>query len=364
MRVSETGSQSEDFAWGHFGSDVALLEDDGNAYLYGPSAFPGQAPVEQYSISSGKMTYLISTRVGVQVEVGPNGTKLYSTDYSTYGTPGDTTGTDTTPFGFEGGYTDATGLEFLLNRYYDSSTGQFISRDSLASQSGEPYSYAGDDPLNADDPSGNLRQCFEGCDAPGSGDIEGPSGQLACSENCGQPNSGELFLWWLGQQTSSVQIFFECSAAHGTQACENFFAGQEPSSVVTSTSSGFSLGDAAVPALTLLPQAVRAVPPVDWEGLRIAIGRGGAFGIMGINPVTSSAAADIPFTPPQFQEQLPIEWPTLPSTPESVVPEPGTAIVTGPPPGVLGWSFSSSLGEGNISAYGVFGGGIRYEDAG
>jgi RHS repeat-associated protein len=31
------------------------------------------------------------------------------------------------PFGFAGGYTDPTDLIYLIHRYYDPSTGQFIS---------------------------------------------------------------------------------------------------------------------------------------------------------------------------------------------------------------------------------------------
>lgn len=41
------------------------------------------------------------------------------------GTPGGLTAT--TPFGFAGGYTDPTDLIYLIHRYYDPSTGQFIS---------------------------------------------------------------------------------------------------------------------------------------------------------------------------------------------------------------------------------------------
>ncbi len=49
-----------------------------------------------------------------------------------------------------------SGLYFLRARYYDSSTGQFISRDPLTATTRAPYSYTGDNPLNATDPSGLL----------------------------------------------------------------------------------------------------------------------------------------------------------------------------------------------------------------
>jgi RHS repeat-associated protein len=52
-------------------------------------------------------------------------------------------------------YTDAeSGLVYLRARYYDPTTGQFISRDPIESVTRVPYSYAGNNPLNNVDPSG------------------------------------------------------------------------------------------------------------------------------------------------------------------------------------------------------------------
>ncbi len=47
----------------------------------------------------------------------------------------------------------------LINRYYDPTTAQFLSIDPLAAMTGQPYQYAGDDPVNASDPSGLCRIC-------------------------------------------------------------------------------------------------------------------------------------------------------------------------------------------------------------
>ena len=59
-----------------------------------------------------------------------------------------------TPFGFEGGYTDPTGLEYLIHRSYDATTGQFLSVDPDVAETGEPYSFVSGDPVNGIDPSG------------------------------------------------------------------------------------------------------------------------------------------------------------------------------------------------------------------
>ena len=42
----------------------------------------------------------------------------------------------------------------LVHRYYDPSTGQFLSVDPLVDQTGTPYAYTGGDPVNLEDPGG------------------------------------------------------------------------------------------------------------------------------------------------------------------------------------------------------------------
>ena len=90
----------------------------------------------------------------VVMEANQSGNITATQSYSPYGSVSSTTGTWTTPSGFAGGYTDATGLIYLINRYYDPATGQFVSVDPLVGVTGDPYSYAGDDPSNAGDPEG------------------------------------------------------------------------------------------------------------------------------------------------------------------------------------------------------------------
>ncbi|MGH9019513.1 MAG: RHS repeat-associated core domain-containing protein, partial [Acidimicrobiales bacterium] len=42
----------------------------------------------------------------------------------------------------------------LVNRYYDSATDQFLSIDAAVDETGQPYVYVNDNPLNATDPLG------------------------------------------------------------------------------------------------------------------------------------------------------------------------------------------------------------------
>lgn len=88
-----------------------------------------------------------------------------SVDYDAWGNPETAGGLSSyTPFGFAGAYTDPSSVIYLINRYYDPATGQFLSVDPLADETGEPYAYAGDDPLNETDPSGMKAKCDAACE--------------------------------------------------------------------------------------------------------------------------------------------------------------------------------------------------------
>jgi RHS repeat-associated protein len=139
------------FTWDVSGSVPQLLEDHSNYYLYGPNV--GSGPVEQISISGSTPTYLISDTTGVREQIGSTGSVVGSMKYDTYGNRCSTC-TISTPFGFEGGYTDPTGLVYLVHRYYDPATSQFLSVDPAVGETGTPYAYTSGDPVNRSDPSG------------------------------------------------------------------------------------------------------------------------------------------------------------------------------------------------------------------
>ena len=42
----------------------------------------------------------------------------------------------------------------VVDRYYDPATDQFLSVDPDVAETGQPYAFTGDDPLNATDPLG------------------------------------------------------------------------------------------------------------------------------------------------------------------------------------------------------------------
>ena len=139
-----------------------VLKDGANAYVYGPSG----EPVEQVS-TSGTPLYFVSDHLGsTRSLTNSSGTVVAQYAYGPLGNIATKTGSASTPIGFAGAYTDSeTGFLYLLHRYYDPATGQFISVDPLVAQTEQPYIYAGDDPVNSVDPSGE--------DVPNLGFIQG-----------------------------------------------------------------------------------------------------------------------------------------------------------------------------------------------
>jgi RHS repeat-associated protein len=100
--------------------------------------------------------FLVANQTGVQGVFGSSGATDEIAVYSPYGKQTITSGSAVTPFGFQGSYTDATGLIYLINRYYDPITGSFVNVDPDVMTTGQPYAYADDDSVNVVDPSGDI----------------------------------------------------------------------------------------------------------------------------------------------------------------------------------------------------------------
>lgn len=151
-----------------------LLADSTHDYVYLQGSV---TPDLQINLTTGTVDLLIqdqnaNTRGMVQI-VGANsslnGTLVNYSDYDAYGnaitqsggsiTPGGMANggvsTDiSTSFAFGAGYWDSSNLTYLVHRYLDNETGQFISVDPLIDQTREAYVYAGDGPTELQDPFG------------------------------------------------------------------------------------------------------------------------------------------------------------------------------------------------------------------
>jgi RHS repeat-associated protein len=181
IRTSSTqGSTTTNFTWDPSTSPQSprLISDGSWDYLYVPG---GSIPVEQIAATGSSPTADLlltdangSVRGLAQLSSGTHQNQLAAyTDYDAYGNPISQSGGSvegggltvpqtsissnyvaTSAFGFGEGYTDATGLIYLITRYYDPMSGQFMSIDPMVQQTQEPYQYADDDPANRTDPSG------------------------------------------------------------------------------------------------------------------------------------------------------------------------------------------------------------------
>ena len=127
-----------------------VLADGAATYNYGAGLTS--------EVRSGTSKFYQADALGSTRELtNSSGTITDAHETDAFGNTVASSGSTLTPFGFAGqaGYqTDSdTGLKLLGHRYYDSSTGRFISRDPI--QDGDNwYAYCGNDPVNGLDPSG------------------------------------------------------------------------------------------------------------------------------------------------------------------------------------------------------------------
>ena len=166
-----TSSSTTDFTWDNVSAGGTPLDlndatttssgTTNTSYLYGDLLFGGTAPVEQITTttSGATVSYIVSNQTGVQGVYNGSGSSLGAVQemavYSVYGNQNFTSGTKVTPFAFQGSYADPTGLLYLINRYYDPATNEFLSIDPLVRMTGQAYVFESDDTLNTEDPLGD-----------------------------------------------------------------------------------------------------------------------------------------------------------------------------------------------------------------
>ncbi len=154
LRASATFTPSggspvtQQYVW----NGTSLLTDGTNVYIY----TDGPTPVEQVNETAGTITYLVADSLGsIRGTVNSSGVLAGTTSYDAWGNPQTAGGlSGTSPFGYAGSYVDPTGIEYLIHRYYDSVTGQFISVDPAIMGTAQPYQYAFGNPVDNNDPTG------------------------------------------------------------------------------------------------------------------------------------------------------------------------------------------------------------------
>lgn len=150
-QTKTTGTTTTRFTWDPTTANAQLLSDATNYYVYDNTG----SPLEQIS-STGTVTWLHHDQFGsTRLLTNTTGTNVGTTTYDPYGSKTASSGTVTTPLGYNGQYTDPeSGLVYLRARYYDPATAQFLTLDLLRAATGEPYAYTHDNPTDRSDPSG------------------------------------------------------------------------------------------------------------------------------------------------------------------------------------------------------------------
>ena len=153
VAVTDSNGDKRTTVWDRFSGLPAPIVDGATRYIQGPLSLP-LAQVGQ----DDEPTYFFHDHLGsTRALIGANGALSATFDYTPYGQVAARTGTATTAIGYAGGIADAaTGLSYLLNRYYDTQTGQFLTVDPALALTGQPYEYASSNPTNATDPTGQF----------------------------------------------------------------------------------------------------------------------------------------------------------------------------------------------------------------
>ena len=108
---------------------------------------------EQINNTTGAVEYLHHDQQGSTRLITSSTGKTEATfTYGAYGELTGSTGTATTPLGYDAQYTSSdTGLIYMRSRVYDPATAQFLTVDPEVGTTRAPYNYAGDNPLNEAD---------------------------------------------------------------------------------------------------------------------------------------------------------------------------------------------------------------------
>lgn len=155
LRRAKTGPEgTTSFVWDRASGLPLLLTvetGEGSTHLiYGP----GRQAITQIGPDDQPLWYHHDHLGSTRVTTDQAGEVTGRRHYGSHGTATDT-GTSTPMLGYAGEYIDTeTGYIYLRARYYDPTTGQFLTRDPLVGVTQDPYGYALNNPVNATDPTG------------------------------------------------------------------------------------------------------------------------------------------------------------------------------------------------------------------
>jgi RHS repeat-associated protein len=165
------------YLWGVAGSLPVPIKDGSTNYVYGP----GGLPLEQINTSATYWYHhdqIGSTRLITNSTATAPHPASYT--YDPYGGLASISESITNPFRFASQYQDSeSGYYYLRARYYEPTTGQFLSLDARVGATREPFGYVGSNPLNSTDVTGLSAVCAD----------EGCGGMCTAFSRCTQPGA-------------------------------------------------------------------------------------------------------------------------------------------------------------------------------
>ena len=163
--TSLSGAQTASYAYNGFDTRVSKIENSVTTNFV-RDGIGVTAPVIRDSFASytpgtserrgSTTTFNHSGLKSNEAQTNSSATVTASKTYDAFGNAVSTTGTWQGAFGYAGGFgyqEDASGLKLLGHRYYDSSTGRFLTRDP-AKDGSNWYAYCGNNPTTLTDPQG------------------------------------------------------------------------------------------------------------------------------------------------------------------------------------------------------------------
>lgn len=155
-QTNRTAAGSTTFGNGPSGTQVATASGASTYYLR-----DSQGDEIGEKIGSNHYYYLTDNLGSIVAVISGDGLTVSNRyGYDSYGNTTFHSGSVSNPWGYAGGYTDATGFIKFGARYYDPSLGRWTQTDPLSqSQGSSQYQYAFDNPVNGVDPSGTWC-CF------------------------------------------------------------------------------------------------------------------------------------------------------------------------------------------------------------
>lgn len=261
LRSSKTGpSGTQQFSYDTSSSIPMILGDTTNNYIFGPDGLA----IEQIAGTTPlyvQHDQLASTRLLTNAAGAVSGTY----EYQDFGYQLSHSGVSS-PLGYAGQYTDSeTTFQYLRSRYYDPTSGSFLTRDPMSSLRRQPYTYVGGNPGNFTDPTGLFGfsditdTVSDGWDATGGKAVHYvkeksvEAGEFVGKHSAGlsQVLGGAAFMAWAACPVTGVTCGLATGLSYASATLAAVHAGVACAEGVVTANCGLAVADFGLAALAI-----------------------------------------------------------------------------------------------------------------